>query len=288
MSFRSWLYVFALGISLSGSLQAQQQTQPTQDGAKQQESLSEGRLIGIPVRIVEGQKATEARESSEREGTQREKDDLVAQQRMADATEAMNDATQSMKNAAWLSFFAVALGTGLLIWTLLITRQANSAARGAVDVTRTIGEAQVRAYLSIQHISIAVKISNGLAVWSITTHAKNNGQSPAHGVQLVITDTSTGADNGELHVGDIGAGEGLPITYTITTPIKESELIGGKGDDLGARISILIKYRDVFIKEGVLGPVEYTVFGDRNVTGAGRAVSMTISNHRISAAQKDK
>ena len=96
---------------------------------------------------------------------------------MANATEAMNEATQSMKNAAWWSFGAVVLGTLLLGYTLKLTRAATASAQEAVDVTRRIGEAQVRAYISVQDIKTSV-LDHESPV-HIKFSMRNGGASPA-------------------------------------------------------------------------------------------------------------
>jgi hypothetical protein len=108
----------ALGL-IAASLQAQEQANGTQPAEQQSSQQAETFEPSIPVRIIESEESSRSREIRERESDQREEDDLIAQQRMADATEAMNEATQSMKRAAWLSTFFVAVGTGLLVWTLL-------------------------------------------------------------------------------------------------------------------------------------------------------------------------
>lgn len=145
--------VVALGLA-SASAQAQEQTPESKNHPANQQTqpLTPELPSPLPVAVIEGEEAAEARERREREASQREKDDLIAQQRMADATEAMNKATQSIKWAAWFSFGAVLAGTCLLIWTLLLTRSANAAAQAAVYVTREMGIAQARAYL---HVSAA-------------------------------------------------------------------------------------------------------------------------------------
>lgn len=149
MSVSRWIIAVTFGL-IASLLQAQEQTSNRPTGATSESHPSQSNTFGIPVRIVEDPIAAESRERRESEAAQREKDDLVAQQGMNAATQAMNEATQSMNRAAWWSFGAIAIGTMLLIWTLFLTRQANRAAQAAVDATREIGEAQVRAYVSFE------------------------------------------------------------------------------------------------------------------------------------------
>lgn len=180
---RDWLFAVVLGL-IAASLQAQEQANRAQPAEQQSGQQAKAFEPSIPVRIIESEESARARESRERESNQREKDDLIAQQRMADATEAMNDATQSMKNAAWWSFGAVALGTALLVYTLLLTREANKSAREAVEVTRKIGQAQVRAYISV--VSIHGQPIPNHSGTRFTVRIRNTGASPAFRTQAII------------------------------------------------------------------------------------------------------
>lgn len=187
MSIRTWLYAVAFGVILAGSAQAQQQTQATDDGTAIQSQASEPNPIGIPVRIIEDSESANARNRSERESTDREKDDLVAQERMADATEAMNEATQSMKNAAWWSFGAVAVGTALLTWTLIITRQANIAALAVIGSTEKFGIAQNRPYIQVMPTGAKShwdESNENNILWKIQVLIHNSGATPATRVSV--------------------------------------------------------------------------------------------------------
>lgn len=175
---RYWIVTVAIGlIAIALSLQAQEQADRSAERGERHQAAPKEPLPPIRVELVEPDAAAEARQSSERERQEREEEDLVAQQQMAEATVAMNEATQSMKNAAWLSFGAVALGTALLIWTLYETRQANAAARKAVDVTKKSSKAQIRAYVGIEGGAI---FQNGHGDWVAQVFFVNSGQSPAY------------------------------------------------------------------------------------------------------------
>lgn len=185
MTFRSCVYTFVVGIALATSLQAQEQAKTAQEGASQQQHSSNNLSLGFPIRIIEDDESAEARKSREAEADQREKDDLKAQQGMNLATKSMNDATQSMVYAAWVSAFFVGIGTVLLVWTLLLTRQANKAARAAVDVTLDIGKAQVRAYVGVEIVNVLTTPDergcfHGAVVF------KNTGQSPAREIRTKL------------------------------------------------------------------------------------------------------
>lgn len=184
MPYRSWMFFVVIGLAFSATLlEAQEQAQSPDGGENIQQQSSQTLPIPIPVQIIEDDESAEAREAREQQASNREQDDLIAQNRMADAADAMNEATQSMKNAAWWTFGAVTLGTALLVWTLLLTRQANAAAREAVTVTREIGRTQTRAYCGIDTIT-AVPVSHTEFKAGKLLHAeviiKNFGQTPGH------------------------------------------------------------------------------------------------------------
>lgn len=212
MPFRTWCLAVAFGL-IGASLQAQEQAGSRNDGASSQQSISQP--FGLPVRIVEDKEAAEATERREEEAAEREQQDLVAQQ-------SMDAAAHSAKRAAWLSAALVAIGTGLLVWTLSLTREANRAARDAVAVTRDIGQRQVRAYVGV-HEAKADFLSNEEfpEQYRFMIILKNTGASPATKVriwaacyiganfppELRARDKSHGSEN------SIGAGGTLKIEY---------------------------------------------------------------------------
>lgn len=87
----------------------------------------------------------------------------------------------------WLMVGLTALAT-LLVWRTVIytkgvldeAKKATTAANRTVDETRRIGEAQVRAYLSITR----AKCTIGEGKIEIPFRIKNNGQSPAHQIKI--------------------------------------------------------------------------------------------------------
>lgn len=182
MPFRAWIFAAALGL-IAALGQAQEQTQSPGGQAEQEQSPAKALPLPFPVEIIEDQSAANSRQRSEEEARQREIDDLIAQQGMNAATQAMNDATQRMAEYAFWSTVLVAAGTALLVITLLLTSQANRAAVAAVEVTRAIGEAQTRAYLALPfrpnwtNFSRAKIPKSGFIV-------DNFGQTPAYNVKI--------------------------------------------------------------------------------------------------------
>lgn len=108
--------------------------------------------------------------------------DLASQESMAKSTYRMN-------LAAWAGIVLSAVGV-MLIWkTLVASRQtlreaenATKAAFKSVEVTREIGEAQVRAYLSVPDVVLDWSDDNTLS--KVKFIIKNAGQSPAMKVSI--------------------------------------------------------------------------------------------------------
>ena len=191
MSHRAWIVALAIGLGLTTLGQAQEQT-----SGEDRESATQGQPAdpgspSIRVRIVEDDAIANARQRREEESDQREIDDLIAQQSMDATARAMNDATQEMRDHAYAQTWLVGTGTVLLFITLWLTRQATRAAQSAVKVTQDIGEAQVRAYLTLDtdptwtimdyqpdniHLLLRLKV-------------RNVGQTPAKIVGVFITTT---------------------------------------------------------------------------------------------------
>lgn len=190
MSKRYWGYFVAVGlIVLCSSGQAQDQSDQTNGSANQQQAPSDNSFTPIPIYVIEDQATADARERHEEEARQREISDLIAQEGMNAATQAMNEATQRMADYAWWSTFLVGIGTALLFVTLWLTRQANVAAQLAVRETRRIGEAQVRAYVAWHSCEVATVVSENHGATEIVQFAfrpqiQNTGQSPATLIDL--------------------------------------------------------------------------------------------------------
>lgn len=188
MPFRTWMYAVALGLGLTTLGYAQEENSPLDQAAAVQDPNPIDLPGPLPVIIIESDESAKTRSSIEAARAQREKDGLAAQQGIQLATEEMNQATQSMKNAAWLSTVLVGAGTVLLIWTLILTKNANKAAQAAVEVTRTVGKAQTRAYVFFNMERIAkpfeIDIGNPTEI-SVDFEITNLGQTPAHNVRYI-------------------------------------------------------------------------------------------------------
>lgn len=242
-----------------GQAQDQNQNPPNTPTTEQEETHSLPIPLPVDVRspikvdIVESDKDAEARKHEEYERTKREKDDLIAQQGMNAATQAMNEATQKLVYYSKFSTIFVGVGTILLFWTLYLTRQANKSAGRAVDVTREIGQAQARAYVAFDGGNIHFGDKG-------TFHCtiNNFGTTPAYDVAISIKCAYSAA---KTDLQDIKWGEpkelsecpsypNQPITYNYSGDgISETGIPKDPDEEIWFYGSIVIKYRDVFKKE---------------------------------------
>lgn len=171
-----WLTV----VCLSG--QAQEGEKQPQGATSEQEATSDRPPSPLPIVIVESEEAAVARQSAEDEAAHRDKLDLAAQN-------GMNLATQRMAKYALWQTVMIFVGTVALICTLYLTRRATEAAAQSVSVAQTIGQHQLRAYLSatLTHVKFSwPDPPNFPGPINVTFHVsvKNHGQTPAQNVRV--------------------------------------------------------------------------------------------------------
>jgi hypothetical protein len=185
MPYRTWLFIAAIGLTIvASSGQAQEQTEsPSGQTDQEQGPVIPDIPTPFPVEIVEDDATADARKRSEQEARQREIADLAAQEGMNTATQAMNKATQRMAEYAFWSTVFVAIGTVLLIGTLVLTWMANRSAQAAVQVTRETGRDQARAYVEVSEVKFYWGNRHGSKP-QFKIVISNHGQTPAKWFQI--------------------------------------------------------------------------------------------------------
>lgn len=146
-----WRYVigaFCLAALVSSGQAQEDQKQPERPSEKQEASAND-LSTALPVVVIESEEAAVARQRAEEEARDREQRDVLAQ-------EGMNAATERMAKYALWQTLLIAVGTGALIYTLFLTRQANKAAHKAVDATIVAGEQQSRAFMYVSGGKVAI------------------------------------------------------------------------------------------------------------------------------------
>lgn len=177
-----WIAAVALGLTIALTEVGYCQENPANDSpspAETSDEQAEPLLPAIGIRIIESDEQASSRQAAEERAEQRELNDLAAQQ-------GMNEATQQMAVYALLQTILIAVGTGALIYTLHLTRQANRAAQEGVAVTRYLGKVQTEAYLAVTNLSIGHGIGHQIVRQMVDTgfapislSLANRGQSPA-------------------------------------------------------------------------------------------------------------
>jgi hypothetical protein len=169
---RYGVFVLAFGLILSAQVFAQSPDQAVdqqEEGDRQEQSQDSPAPLGFPVWILEDPEQAERSELQQGEAAQREIDDLVAQQNAAKAAEG---AFKVGVAQTILAFF----GTLALVYSLMLNRQATTAAVDAVTTSRKIGQAQTRAYVGLESTSLSVSESR---IYGKVTF-QNFGQSTAN------------------------------------------------------------------------------------------------------------
>lgn len=178
MSYRDWSFFFTVGLVLvfglilSGLLNNSRERDRGYDAAKEQYDSAYERSAPPAVR---SQSLVSDIEAYRQEW--REEQDLRAQRDMA--------------QWAWLMMVASFAGVGItavgivfVAQTLVTTRAAVDAANRTADEAKRIGEAQVRAYMSISNVSIIFVSDNGKIVPGIEMKIGNSGNSPARNFEM--------------------------------------------------------------------------------------------------------
>lgn len=181
-----YFMALVLGLNVAASnLAGQEVTDRDTEAEKAQggaiEPQYQGSRFSIPVQIIEDQKSAVIRERSEDYSRNLQERGLVVQERTSLATQSIEDATWWMLWVSIASTLFVAIGTGLLVWTLRLTRQANCAALSAVEVTQALGEAQLRAYVDLSGVTWISHWRDGdqsKIFWRFTFSLKNTGATP--------------------------------------------------------------------------------------------------------------
>jgi len=176
-----WVIIIALGLGLATLGQAQNQAAP-QGEVIQESTPSYEPPLPFPIEVVEDQATTEARKRSEEEARQREIADLAAQEGMNAATQEINTATKDMRDYALYSTIIVFIGTLLLIWTLVETRKASSAAHAGLLVMKN----EQRPWLSLDFSLEATLNKFGNHYYSLSAEStiNNHGATVATGLEF--------------------------------------------------------------------------------------------------------
>lgn len=149
---------------------------PAVEGQAQKKARSDYRPAQPPpamVRIIESPEESEAAAEREAKSDEHDAEDLAAQQKAADAAQIAAAAAKRQVEAAYVGIVLSGLGTGLLVWTLYLTREANS-------ISRDVYFADQRPWVAVDiNVSGPIRIDrNGLSI-RLDIELRNTGRTPA-------------------------------------------------------------------------------------------------------------
>ncbi|RWQ65052.1 hypothetical protein [Mesorhizobium sp.] len=137
---RCWIVILAFGLALAGEAKAQDSTHtPSQGGGNQEDTQGRKaapREPAFPIRIIDDPVEAERVLSRETDAVDREKQDLAAQESMASSTEQIVRLSIWQLGLAAFGTFVAAIGTGGLLYSLILNRRATDAAIRAAAAAR--------------------------------------------------------------------------------------------------------------------------------------------------------
>lgn len=162
---------------------------------------------------------------------ERSEQDLDAQQAMARFTKVMG----------WTAVVGVVLGAGSVVLIFLTLRATQDMAR---ETTR-IGEAQVRAYITIENVKVNPRPKQDKVFWELFATIRNSGQSPARGIEtFAYVNFSDGPKMAGSHVQDLAAGQ--ECETKIITSSQEAHFLPNSDTKVLFSATIGVRFRDVF------------------------------------------
>ncbi|MGJ8589421.1 MAG: hypothetical protein ACSHXW_14820 [Yoonia sp.] len=168
---------------------------------------------------------------------QRAENDLIAQTEMSTWAFWM----------LWTTIFMALVTAGgvYFVWrTLEATRQM------AAETTR-IGEAQVRAYITIEATTVTPTINpaGDYVDWQLWVEIRNTGQSPARKITIDI-DRWFGNEVGDAYCPDLASGISGVLQPRFITPIDSLKFHPRNNTQVKIGITAVVKFEDVFCDSG--------------------------------------
>lgn len=229
----------------------------TQSQRERQYSGDKPFRFGLPVRILEEPEEAEDAKRQQQESAQREIDDLIAQQSMANSTEEIVLWTR-------LQFLLAFGGTCALIYSLHLNRTATNAAVKAADAAREALGAE-RAWLTFRRFEagtvegseiVGVKINKGFLLQLEWT---NCGRSPSIRTNIFVTKKVIGRAETipVFEASEVPADQGYGIcgpSMTVWSPtifLNDEETANFKSKAVRVIVYSKVTYRDTMSPEVV-------------------------------------
>ena len=171
----------------------------------------------------------------------------------AEASENKAESYDPAQNRWWLFRSLIYLEDSFAQWVMAAFTiiaayylwRTFDATRSAVIETRRIGEAQVRAYLTFQDVSIEAKIENGLVRFSVWCEIINSGQSPARNVTVSAKIRPNAYNAGQMFH-DFTAQSKSPALLCFNQKLGELRFVNPGG--VLIHLTVKADYLDVFTR----------------------------------------
>jgi len=139
----------------------------------------------------------------------------------------------------------------VLVWRTLIATQIMAAQTQAMARdTREIGEAQVRAYITIDSVSLEADPDQHRIFWNIKVKVRNSGQSPARLITVSSYGPELATERAGAVMNDLAAGQAGIATVLQTTHGDNINFVDDEQTKLLFRVTLDVSFSDIFVKAG--------------------------------------
>lgn len=199
--------------------------------------------------------------------TERAEYDLNAQRQMAHWAEGMLWATSTVG-------FCTVFVTGLGAWWV----------RQTLMETRRIGEAQVRAYLTFDQITILPNATSTGVQWLVDCKYRNSGNSPMR--SILIGGQAFNAEFTEVIAEDLASNGVGRKALTAFTPIEDVKFAPGSETDAIFWCIVTFRFRDVFQRDGEVTTYNAMAFGNVHI-GSRQPIELGNVQVKIESTSKE-
>lgn len=282
---RYWVIFAAFGINLSAHAQdsewTPQERSPIEENQPTEVEGGVGHGWQFPVIIVENPEQAAHAQERERYSDEHEAADLDAQVRSANAAERSAATAERQEIPAWMQIWLAIASTVIAVIALAFS--IISSVR-----SERLGQAQVRAYLSIENVLL--RRSEGVRQLSVGFTVRNSGQSPARSVEVFVifrliggmlqSDGSvapavTFLRETKFDLNEIPANNARvnPVTGNSDLMFEGSAIASRWGSLAGVSLFFVITATDVFGKE-----ISHYAFGDIHWRGLPTEIDVLIDS----------
>lgn len=197
-------------------------------------NINHKHIDSIPVRIMVSENEKKTAEAVEQRSKAHDESDLKAQWKAADsAAESVKYAKKQVTIAWWQIGLSVVTSVGFII-SLIFNFMSLRQTRQAMSKAQKIGQAQLRAYLSISKVTLK---KDSRAVWSTI---ENSGQTPAFSVEITSKCYQENLSFNTVSFGMIGPNTTRFHAFELAKPIANGHT------DVHKLAGIKVAYTDTF------------------------------------------